>query len=243
MDKDRETKMALQNAQYNVAAPNSLPVRVAGHQRRRMFESFLAYSAPGPNETILDVGATSDQSYSHSNYLEAWYPHKSCITAVGIDDASFLERLYPGLRFVPADGRDLPFSDGAFDHVHSSAVLEHVGSQPNQAKFLRELWRVTRKTLFVTTPNRGFPIEFHTVLPLIHWLPPASFRAVLRRTGRGFFAEEENLNLMMRGDLQRAAAAAGIRGAEVRSLSLLGWPSNLLLVARKEPGPLGDMTQ
>ncbi len=30
---------------------------------------------------------------------------------------------------------------------------------------------MSRKGLFVTTPNRWFPIEFHTVLPLVHWLP------------------------------------------------------------------------
>jgi hypothetical protein len=152
---------------------------------------------------------------------------------VGIDDATFLEQMYPGLRFVRADGRALPFENCAFDHVHSSAVLEHVGSRGEQAQFLRELWRVTRQSLFVTTPNRGFPVEFHTVLPLVHWLPPATFRALLRRTGRGFFADERNLNLMTRGDLWRTAEAAGISGAEVSAVQLLGWPSNLLLIARK----------
>lgn len=225
--------MALQNAQYNVAAPESLPVRIAHWQRRRMFARFMAYSVPGDSETILDVGATSDQTYTHSNYLEAWCPLKGRITAVGIDDASFLETLYPGMRYVPADGRELPFPDGAFDHVHSSAVLEHVGNRANQARFLRELWRVTRKSLFVTTPNRAFPVEFHTVLPLVHWLPPATFRALLRRIGRGFFADENNLNLMTAGDLGRCVQAAGIDGADVQSVSLLGWPSNLLLAARK----------
>jgi hypothetical protein len=225
--------MADPNAQYNVAAPNSLPVRIAGYQRRRMFDAFLDYARPAPEHTVLDVGATSDRSYSHSNYLATWYEPKHRITAVGIDDASFLEQLYPGLRFVPADGRKLPFLDGAFDYVHSSAVLEHVGDRANQALFLSELWRVARRGVFVTTPNRGFPVEFHTVLPLVHWLPPRIFRALLRKTGRGFFADENNLNLLTAGGLRQLAAIAGISGAEVRAVSLLGWPSNLLLVARK----------
>jgi hypothetical protein len=226
------------NAQYNVAAPESLPVRVAGYQRRRMFDTFLRVSGVAAEDTILDVGATSDQSYSHSNYLEVWYPHKHRITAVGIDDASFLEVAYPGVRFLVADGRDLPFPDGAFDHVHSSAVLEHVGSRTNQARFLRELWRVAACSLFVTTPNRAFPIEFHTVLPLVHWLPPAYFRAFLRRSGRGFFADEANLNLLTRGDLRATAVSAGILGAVVKSVKLAGWGSNLLLAAKKtQPHP------
>ena len=182
---------------------------------------------------MLDSAVTSDQTYDHSNYFEAWYPHKARITAVGVDDATFLETLYPGLRFIHADGRDLPFKDNSFDHVHSSAVLEHVGSRSQQVQFLKELWRVTGKTLFVTTPNRGFPVEFHTILPLVHWLPPTTFRAILRKTGRSFFADEEHLNLMSHRDLLRSAREAGITGANVGSVSLWGWPSNLLLSARK----------
>lgn len=221
------------NAQYNVAAPESLAVRVAGYQRGRMFQLFLNASAPDRNDSILDVGVTSDQTYSHSNYLEAWYPHKDRITAVGLDDAKFLEVMYPGLRYIQADGRDLPFPDRSFDHVHSSAVLEHVGSRDKQVKFLRELWRVSRRSIFITTPNRGFPVEFHTVLPLVHWLPPTVFRAILRKIGRGFFAEEENLNLMTSSDLRQIAATAGISAAKLHSARLFGWPSNLLLVAHK----------
>jgi hypothetical protein len=71
------------------------------------------------------------------------------------------------------------------------------------------------------------------VLPLVHWLPPPTFRAILRKTGRSFFADEEHLNLMSHGDLIRCAREAGIAGANVGSVSLLGWPSNLLLRARK----------
>lgn len=222
----------LPNAQYNVAAPDSLPVRIAGRQRRVMYDAFAGEAAASPSDSVLDVGVTSDQTYDHSNYLEALYPYKARITAVGIDDATFLETLYPGLRFVHADGRNLPFEDNSFDHVHSSAVLEHVGSRAQQVQFLKELWRVTRKTLFVTTPNRGFPVEFHTVLPLVHWLPPTAFRAILRKTGRSFFAEEKHLNLMTHGDLARSAREAGIANANVRSVHLWGWPSNLLLLAR-----------
>ena len=102
--------------------------------RRSMYDRFLSSVQPNSKDTILDVGATSDQVYDFSNYLEAWYPHKSRITAVGIDDAKFLQDLYPGVTFLKADGRDLPFADESFDVVHSSAVLEHVGSRENQTQ-------------------------------------------------------------------------------------------------------------
>lgn len=220
------------NSQYNVARPDSLPVKIATYQRKRMYEIFLKETGVIETDTILDVGVTSDRTYTSSNYLEFWYPYKGRITAAGIDDASFLEEIYPGLRFVRANGLDLPFEDGAFDVVHSSAVLEHVGSFENQVRLIAECARVARKAIFLTTPNRWFPIEFHTVLPLIHWLPKTTFRRLMRITGREFFAEESNLNLMTRREL--ALAARNAIGddrftVKVSSATLLGWPSNLLL--------------
>jgi ubiquinone/menaquinone biosynthesis C-methylase UbiE len=221
------------NAQYNLAKPDSLPIKIAGHQRRKMFAAFVRAMGISERDTIVDVGATSDQSYDHSNYLEAWHPFKQRITAVGVDDARFLETLYPGMTFRQADGRALPFKDDSFDYAHSSAVLEHVGGAAQQAQFLRELWRVARKGAFVTTPNRWFPIEFHTLLPLLHWLPPAAFRKVLSAIGQPFFADEQNLNLLTPASLARAARAAGIGRFRIETVSLAGLPTNLLLIARK----------
>jgi hypothetical protein len=221
------------NSQYNVAAPNSLPVRIATFQRRRMYERFLNDTRVALRDTILDVGVTSDRSYASSNYLEAWYPEKSRITAVGIDDASFLEDVYPGVSFIQSNGLDLPFQDNSFDVVHSSAVLEHVGTFENQVRLISECARVARKAVFLTTPNRWFPVEFHTVLPLVHWFPKPIFRDLMRRTGRHFFAEEANLNLMTAAELDNAAGTAlnALQFEyEVSTLSLGGWPSNLLLI-------------
>ena len=62
------------NAQYNVAAADSLPVKVAAHQRRKMFARFLAATGAAATDAVLDVGATSERTYEASNYLEAWYP-------------------------------------------------------------------------------------------------------------------------------------------------------------------------
>src|SRR5437899_551778 len=87
--RDIEFVVAMEiNAQYNVAKPNSYPARVAAHQRRKMFCEFVQLMNIGDGDSILDIGATSDRSYDHSNYLEAWYPNKAAVTAVGIDDAS-----------------------------------------------------------------------------------------------------------------------------------------------------------
>jgi 2-polyprenyl-3-methyl-5-hydroxy-6-metoxy-1,4-benzoquinol methylase len=176
---------------------------------------------------------TSDQTYSHSNYIEQWYPHKDRITACGVDDAGFLEQLYAGLKFVLADGRKLPFADQEFDFVHSSAVLEHVGSWEMQTAFLREAWRVAREGIFITTPNRWFPVEFHTGMPFVHWLPPATFRKLCKLRRLDVFASVDNLNLLSCSQLKRIATEAGVENFKVESVTLAGWPSNLLLSAKR----------
>lgn len=227
--------MALANAQYNVAEADSLPVRVAARVRRQMYRRFLGATGIRPDETLLDVGATAERSYEASNYVEKWYPHKRMITACGLDDAAFLEQEHPGLTFRRADGRSLPFADDSFDVVHSSAVLEHVGGTENQVKFVAELTRVARRVVFLTTPNRWYPVEFHTVLPLIHWLPKPAFRFLLRAVGYDFFAREENLNLLGPGELARICRRASPHRAEIGSVRLLGLRSNLLVRITKRP--------
>jgi Methyltransferase domain len=222
------------SAQYNVAAPNGLAARIARYQRRKMFRAFLVFAGAAPSDTVLDIGVTSDRGYDHSNYLEAWYQHKQSITAVGLDDACFLAQDYPGVRFLRADGRELPFRDATFDYVHSSAVLEHVGSRERQVQLLREAWRVSRKGVFFTTPSRWFPVEFHTLLPLLHWLPVRRYRAILAKLGYGFFASEDNLNLLSRRSLAGIANAAGITGQTFATVTVVGWPTNLILSARKD---------
>lgn len=221
------------NAQYNVALAGSLPVRIAAKARRAMFEVYCKHFPPAEKEAVLDVGVTCDQTYVASNYFEAWYPHKHRVTAVGMDDARFLETLYPGMTFVQADGRKLPFDDGSFDIVHSSAVIEHVGSDEEQRLFVTELLRVARRGVFITTPNRWYPIEFHTILPLIHWLPKPVFRKLVTMVRGEFFAREENLNLLGPTDLLGCVPSQYRHNTRLLRHHLLGWPSNLMLVVRK----------
>jgi ubiquinone/menaquinone biosynthesis C-methylase UbiE len=137
------------------------------------------------------------------------------------------------VRFVFGNGLNLPFEDASFDFVHSSAVLEHVGSYANQSRFISECARVARKGFFLTTPNRWFPVEFHTQLPLVHWLPKQQARKVFKTLGLEFFADEANLNLMSRGQLKAIARKLEGFRIDVRDHKLLGWPSNLLLVGKR----------
>ena len=229
-----ESAMArVPNEQYNVAAPGSLAVRLATAVRERMFQMFLAEFQPTRKDSVLDIGVTSDQSYSHSNYFEALYPYKDRITALGMQDASFLQTQFPGVKFLLADALALPFADGSFDLVHSSAVLEHVGGRQNQARMIGECLRIARRGVCLTTPNRGYPIEFHTMLPLIHWLPAPIFRLIIRNLGYGVLAEEAHLNLVSERELYALAGAASGWRFRVASPRLFGWKSNLVLFAHR----------
>jgi hypothetical protein len=51
-----------------------------------------------------------------------------------------------------------------------------------------EALRVGRR-VFITTPNRRFPVEVHTRLPLVHWLPDALAHRAYRAAGKEFATE------------------------------------------------------
>ena len=150
--------------------------QVSLRSRERKLRLFVDLLAPGPQTTIVDVGVT-DAPFgggSSDNFFEAMYPWPDQITGVGHTELDRFIAAFPQVQAVRADGRDLPFADGAFDLGFSNAVVEHVaGGREGQRQFVHELCRVARQ-VFVTTPNRWFPLEVHTLLPVVHWLPAAA---------------------------------------------------------------------
>ena len=148
--------------------------------RRRKLALFLELMQPDSATTVLDVGVDEvslgepggEGGCTTHNVLEEDYPWPERITALGLHDGTRFRDRYPHIPYVQGDACALPFPDGAFDVVHSNAVIEHVGDRERQEAFVREALRVGRR-VFVTTPNRWFPIEVHTKLPFVHWLPEA----------------------------------------------------------------------
>jgi SAM-dependent methyltransferase len=197
--------------------------------RKKMFSLFMKIMQPDASSLILDAGVTPDNTLPDSNYFEKFYPHRERIFASSIEDASFLTEEYPGLCFVRTEKCSLPFKDMTFDIVICSAVLEHVGNRENQKKFIRELLRVSRR-FFITTPNRQFPVEFHTFLPFIHWFPRAAHQKILRMLHMEFWSRTENLNLLSPSSLL-SLFPESIRINLIRQ-HLFGLPSNLIVYGK-----------
>ncbi|MEA2014065.1 MAG: methyltransferase domain-containing protein, partial [Thermodesulfobacteriota bacterium] len=81
--------------------------------------------------------------------------------------------------WVVADGRYLPFKEGAFELAYSNSVIEHLGIFENQQLFAAECRRVGRR-YYVQTPNKWFFVEPHLITPFIHWLPRGIQKVLLR---------------------------------------------------------------
>ena len=159
--------------------------RVSLRSRERKLRLFLELLQPGPDTTVIDVGVT-DAPFgggSTDNFFEALYPWPERVTAVGTTELDRFRRAFPRVRAIRADGRRLPFADAEFDLGFSNAVVEHVaGGRAGQCQFVRELCRVAQR-VFVATPNKYFPLEVHTLVPLVHWLPPPLRTPAVRACG------------------------------------------------------------
>ena len=170
--------------------------------RQRKLRLFLDEMQPTSETTVLDVGA-DELAFGEGggcgtlNFFEELYPWPDRITALGLHDGAGFRERYPAVRYVQGDACALPFGDGEFEVVFSNAVIEHVGGRERQRRFVSEAIRVGRR-VFLTTPNRRFPVEVHTRLPFVHWLPDAVAHRAYDLVGKGFAKE---LDLLSPGTL------------------------------------------
>jgi SAM-dependent methyltransferase len=158
--------------------------------RQRKLQLLLDELRPTPETSVLDVGADElgfgeADGCGTMNFFEELYPWPERITALGLHDGEGFRARYPDIPYVQGDACALPFEDGAFDIVFSNAVIEHVGGRERQRQLVSEAIRVGRR-VFITTPNRRFPVEVHTRLPIVHWLPDAVAHRAYRAAGKGF---------------------------------------------------------
>jgi SAM-dependent methyltransferase len=172
----------------------SIAGRVSLLARTRIYEKFMDKMRPHAATTILDIGA-SDYEVPEANLLQKLYPFPGNITCATVGDPSHIAKLHPNVTVVPIEaGKALPFPDNYFDVSYSNAVLEHVGDRARRQLFLRESVRVA-KSLFIVIPNRWFPVEHHTAVPLLHYAPPL-FRALLSKSKAKHWADPAMLDFL-----------------------------------------------
>ncbi len=190
-----------------------LAYKISTYNRRRKWDFFLTELKPTKESKILDVGFSENEWNEADNFIEKYYPYPENITVLGIETPQkFLER-YPKVKAVKYDGKKFPFSDKEFDICWSNAVIEHVGDKERQLLFLKEIKRVA-KTAFITTPNRYFPIEVHTRIPLLHYLPKKYFDKFLYLIGKERFAGDYMLLLSLK-DIKKLLFRAGIKNYKI----------------------------
>lgn len=210
----------------------SLAYRISEWNRSRKFRLFFDTLSPKKTESILDVGVNNEEYSESDNYLEKHYPFPENLTAVALGDLSLFQERYPNIRTVSADGRSLPFPDNAFDIAYSNAVIEHVGDSDNQQTFFHELVRVSRRG-YLTTPNRHFPIEVHTRIPLLHILfPKKHFDAFLSLIGKSW-ATGDYMNLLSKNDLDRIARSIPLTSYQIIPNRFCGIPLTFTFIWKK----------
>ncbi len=196
--------------------------------RKKMFEKFVDICSPRVSDSVLDLGVTPEEQLEDSNLFEKLYPWKEQITAASVENCHNIVRKYGLKTFVLTQARKpLPFRDGEFDILFCSAVLEHVGTREDQSFFLSECLRVADR-VFITTPNRWFPIEMHTFLPFFHWLPWPCFQRIVAPIHNGFWSDILNLNILSKRDILTMS-----NEVQVDYVRILGMRSNLLIFRKK----------
>lgn len=166
----------------------------ARNERRKIFRSHFGLTA---STRILDLGS---QDGTHIAFVLDGSPVRSENVYIADIRSSAIKSGHEKFGFQPvliAEADRLPFEDGFFDIVYCSSVIEHVSvpkedvwssiptrkfvhlSRANQRRFAREICRVG-KSYFVQTPNRRFPVESHSWLPFLGYLPRPAIVQILR---------------------------------------------------------------
>jgi hypothetical protein len=200
--------------------------------REKIFKIFVENIKLKKIYKVIDIGSTAVDSMSENYFLHN-YPYKKSITCFSNQKLDNLKKKYPFLIIKKGDGRNTNLPDNFYEIVHSNATIEHVGSFDNQIKFVRELYRISKKIIFMQTPNRYFPIDFHTLLPFLHWLPKTMHRKILDIIGLKFLSKESNLNLLSIKELKKICRILKINSYSIKKVKIFGLVSNLILIIRK----------
>jgi len=182
---------------------------------------------------ILDVGSTEDDSNESSNYLIKNLGEDKNYKS--ISDQSITSNFFSKVlkKSITDNFTKNEIKNFQSDLVISNATIEHVGNFENQIKMCDNVINLSKKYFIIMTPNRFHPLEFHTKIPLIHWLPKKIHRKILKLFGLKFFAEEKNLNLLSQNDFELIMRELDHNKYEIKYINFFLMKSNLILLGEK----------
>ncbi|WP_342673689.1 methyltransferase domain-containing protein [Jiangella gansuensis] len=155
--------------------------RLSESSRKRKLETLRSWIPQ--DSTVLLVGASDAAGVGTESFVERGLAGHARVVALTYEPVA---KPIFGMPTVRGDGRYLPFRDASFDYVVSNAVIEHLGGYDGARRLLLESQRVARCGWAHTTPNRRFPIEVHTGVPFLHWLPERARVRAFAALGRQF---------------------------------------------------------
>ena len=180
----------------------------------------------------LDIGTTSDDKNASSNIVIKNIKNIDkfkCISDQMVNSNFFNKKLKKSITEEFSENELYEFSS---DLVISNATIEHVGGELKQKKMIENIIKLTKKIFIITTPNRFYPIELHTKIPLIHWFPKSTYRKILKFLGLSFYANEENLNLLSADELKKMLNNQKIT-YEIKFIKLMFFKSNIIIIGKK----------
>ena len=182
---------------------------------------------------VLDIGTTENSNHKSSNIiiknLKYFNKYKS-ISIQKITSNFFKEKLN---KSITDDFYQSEIDKFKSDVVISNATIEHVGNFDQQIKMCTNISLLAKKYFIIITPNRYHPLEFHTKLPLIHWLPKKIHRLILKFLGFHMLAKEQNLNLLSKNDLVKIMKIINISNYEIKYINFVLFKSNIVLIGKK----------
>lgn len=184
-------------------------------------------------KSILDVGTTDDSILKSSNFII--YKFKSIGIKKSISDQDIKDKFFD-INYKKSITENLSEEELKLlssDIVISSATIEHVGNDKNKIIMIKNISLLARKTFIITTPNRFYPIDFHTKIPLIHFLPKRIHRLILKLLGMKFFSKEENLDLISYNQLKFLLRDINTFEIKIKKIKFLGLTSNFVVIAKK----------
>jgi hypothetical protein len=212
---------------------NRIFEKIAKEARNEFFNIFRKETKYIKKNSIIDIGTTSSLDNGQNIILSKIKDNKN-VTCLSNLNCKKLIKKYPNIKkILIGDGRNNHLPNNAFDIVHSNATIEHVGSYKDQLLFIKECVRISKKYIFIQTPNRFYPIDFHTILPFIHWLPKKLHRKILRIIGLNFYSLEKNLNLLSEKNLMNLCKELNVKYFKILKYKLFFMTSNLILVIQK----------